>query len=104
VLAVVRLPGYTGGLGSSAGAPWLGMANASVTGASPDAAGTRIWQLDADTLRPGPRAVVPVMAAWSVAAGNRLWTVGEVSDPGDRWVITELAGTMNICGSPRSGV
>jgi hypothetical protein len=91
VLAVVRLPGYTHGLGGSDGRPWLELDNADVAGASASAAGTRIWQLGPRTLRPGPWVTLPAEVALSVAAGNRLWTVSPVNGPGDRWVITELA-------------
>jgi len=91
VLAVVRLPGYTHGLGGSEGRPWLELDNADVAGASSSAAGTRIWQLGPRTLRPGPWVALPVKVALSVAAGNRLWAVGQASGPGDRWIITELA-------------
>jgi hypothetical protein len=90
VVAVAGLPGYTHGLGSGGGAPWLGLDNSDATGASGDATGTRIWQLGPRTLRPGPWAAVLDRVAFSVAAGRRLWTVGQASGPGDRWVITEL--------------
>jgi hypothetical protein len=91
VLAKARLLGYTFGLGSSGGAPWVGLDASDVPGASPEAIGTRIWQLSARTLRPGPWIDVPVtmVSGASVATGRRLWTVGQVSAP-YRWTITEL--------------
>jgi hypothetical protein len=67
------------------------MANASVTGANPDSAGTRIWQLDADTLRSGPWAVEPVMVAWSVAAGTGYGRSARSAIPETAGVITALA-------------
>jgi hypothetical protein len=91
VAAVARLPGYVGGLGSSAGQPWLGRDTAGLPGTNPAAPGTRIWQLSAGTLRPGPWVTVPVEVALSVATRNRLWTVSPANGSGSRWVITELA-------------
>lgn len=91
VVAVTRLPGYAFGLGSnSAGAPWIGLYNSDLPGASVHATGVRIWQLGARTLRPGRWVVVPVpdLLAVSVAAGHTLWTVSD--GPADRWDITEL--------------
>ena len=76
VVATVALPGYAHGFGSSSGAPWVGLDNSDVNGASYSAFGTKVWQLSAGTLRPGPKVPVRVTVVLWAATTGRLWTVG----------------------------
>jgi hypothetical protein len=82
--AAVRLPEYSYGLGASGGAAWIGLNNNRATS-------TWIWQRDEGPLRRRDSATVPIDVILSVAAGGRLWTVGQDNRRANRWIITELA-------------